>query len=167
MEWTFVLFLVWVTFQIYQYVARLYAPPPGPPGGRVKAVHSEEDWTRLVTCVSAPPSTGAEQKLCVVRSGLFCALRLAPGTVTPLAQRSAPCRRNTGKLVIVDFSATWCPPCRAITPVYEALSEKASFLDAQCSRSCTLSLLLAHARSRTLTQARSHKHARSIPLPTS
>lgn len=29
----------------------------------------------------------------------------------------------SGTPVIVDFSADWCPPCRAITPVYDALSD--------------------------------------------
>lgn len=36
MEYTFILFLLWFTYQLYQYVARLNAGPPPPPGGRVK-----------------------------------------------------------------------------------------------------------------------------------
>ncbi|KAJ7636995.1 thioredoxin-like protein [Roridomyces roridus] len=31
---------------------------------------------------------------------------------------------EAGKTIIVDFSAEWCPPCRAIAPRYELLASK-------------------------------------------
>mmetsp|Transcript_7616 Transcript_7616/g.15667 ORF Transcript_7616/g.15667 Transcript_7616/m.15667 type:complete len:107 (-) Transcript_7616:282-602(-) len=33
-------------------------------------------------------------------------------------------KKSLEKLVVVDFTATWCPPCRMIGPHFETLAEE-------------------------------------------
>ncbi|XP_053154399.1 thioredoxin domain-containing protein 2-like isoform X2 [Hemicordylus capensis] len=47
-------------------------------------------------------------------------------TVTCLAEFNSELASASEKLVVVDFSATWCGPCKMIKPFYRSLSEKYS-----------------------------------------
>ncbi|GFH57462.1 hypothetical protein CTEN210_13938 [Chaetoceros tenuissimus] len=31
---------------------------------------------------------------------------------------------NETKLIVIDFTASWCPPCRMIAPIFEEMAEE-------------------------------------------
>ena len=56
-------------------------------------------------------------------STLHLVLRLRGGVkqVATKAEFDAELAKAGGKLVVVDFTASWCPPCQRIKPVFEGL----------------------------------------------
>lgn len=49
-------------------------------------------------------------------------------------------RRTAGKLLVVQFTATWCGPCRRVAPQYEALARRTPDVEFVKVRYCSLPL---------------------------
>ncbi len=62
----------------------------------------------------------------IALTAVFAASLFAQPKLTPIDQTAFPemIAAHRGKVVLVDFWATWCKPCRAQTPALATLAEK-------------------------------------------
>jgi thiol-disulfide isomerase/thioredoxin len=76
-----------------------------------------------VTSVSLqqPLSTSSLLKVAMMRAGASSKTVREVGTSSEFDKLLESAGK--GKLVVVDFTATWCGPCKMIAPMYQQLSE--------------------------------------------
>jgi thiol-disulfide isomerase/thioredoxin len=80
-----------------------------------------------------PLSTSSLLKVAMMRAGTSSKTvrEVATSSEFDILLKSA----GKGKLVVVDFTATWCGPCKMIAPMYQQLSElytNAVFVKVEC-----------------------------------
>lgn len=46
--------------------------------------------------------------------------------LTSMGDFTGAMKQSEEKLVVIDFTATWCPPCRMIGPIFEKFAEELS-----------------------------------------
>lgn len=68
----------------------------------------------------------------LIFTNIACAEQATNFELKDLAGKTVSLEDFKGKVVFVDFWATWCPPCRASIPAVEALYEKYKDNDDVC-----------------------------------
>jgi len=61
-----------------------------------------------------------------------------PKSIKDMADWEELLKSAGDKLVVCDFYATWCPPCKTAAPLYHKLSEESVFTDGAIFRKCNV-----------------------------
>lgn len=61
-----------------------------------------------------------------------------PKCVKDISEWNALLKNAGDKVVVCDFYATWCPPCKSAAPLYNKLSEEPQYVEGVIFRKCNV-----------------------------
>ncbi len=87
---------------------------------------NEDGIAELKTCLTLnPPATIADRAKLMLADPRRAGEEFAPNfRITTVQGQDLSLKQFAGKIVVLDFWATWCPPCRESVPELRALTQK-------------------------------------------